>query len=82
MIRKSKRDEIVDRLHKKYNISSLQAKSISRMRIEELSEDAHNEYVKERKDLKKLLEDLEKTMNSPKKIDKIIIKELEYAIEV
>ena len=81
LIRKSKRDEIIEKLHNKYGISTLQAKSISKMRIEELSESAHDEYVKERKELKLLLEDLEKTMNSPKKIDKIIIKELQDAIE-
>ena len=80
-IRKSKRSEIVEKLHKKYNISTLQANMIAKMRIEEFSEDAYSEYVQERKDLKKLLAEIEPLMNSQKKMDKIIIKELEYAIE-
>jgi DNA gyrase subunit A len=81
LIRKSRKEEVVKLLHEKYDISSIQAIGIANMRIIELSKTAHDEYVEERKNLKKEVADIEAKVNSIKKIDADIIEELESAIK-
>lgn len=79
-IRRSKRDEIIDTLTKKYDITTLQAKTISKMRVEGFSATSLAEYRMEKKSLEDDIKKYDELIKHPKKIDKIIIKELEEAI--
>lgn len=85
LIRKSDKDRIIELLHTnrkfKDRISSVQAKGICNMRISELSHSSHMEYKRIRKEVEAEICDLNDVINNPKKIDKMIIKELEDAIE-
>lgn len=81
LIRKSKRDELAEVIHERYpNVSTTQAMGLAKMRLEQFSETALSEHRLELKTLIKNLEEWDKIIHSAKKIDKIIIKELEEAI--
>lgn len=75
------KDEAVDKLVKKYGISSLQAKTIVNMRLSALTKDACKMYRDELKDNLKRIDELKETITSPKVINKIIIKELQEGIK-
>lgn len=79
-IRKSHKDDIIDMLHKKYDISTLQAKSIANMKVAQFSASSLDEYKVEKRVLEAEIDEYEKLISKPKKIDKIIIGELEEAI--
>ena len=75
------KDEAVDKLVKKYGITSLQAKTIVNMRLSALTKDACKMYRDELKDNLKRIDELKETITSPKVINKIIIKELQEGIK-
>ena len=75
------KDEAVDKLVKKYGISSLQAKTIVNMRLSQLTKDACKMYRDMLKENIKHIEELKETITSPKIINKIIIKELQDGIK-
>lgn len=77
IIRRTNIDNLPEALMKEYGMSSHQAKVISGMKLGAFTADAHDRYVNERKDLLKQFEDTRDIAYSPKKIDKIILKELE-----
>jgi DNA gyrase subunit A len=80
LIRKSERDAVVELIHKKFDISTTQALGIANMRISGLSKTSLAEYREEYRRLVKDIKEWDDLIHSPKKIDKIIIKELEDAI--
>ena len=69
-------------LMKTYGITSLQAKTIADMKFSALTKEAYKRYVKEKEEIDAEVVDVEKIIRSPKKIDKIIIKELEEGIKL
>ena len=75
------KDEAVEKLVKKYGISSLQAKTIVNMRLSQLTKDACKMYRDMLKDNIKHIKELKETITSPKIINKIIIKELQDGIK-
>lgn len=77
IIRRTVIDRLPEALMKEYGMSSHQAKVISGMKLGAFTADAHDRYVNERKDLMKQFEETRDIAYSPKKIDKIILKELE-----
>ena len=79
-IRKSERSTLVQSLAKKYDIGEMQANGILNMKVSGFSKTSLAEYKMERTNLKELVKEYEEYINKPKKIDKIIIKELEEAI--
>ena len=81
IIKSSTRDEIIDKLVKTYNITSLQAREISDMRLKAFSKTALEEYKEELKENAKLVVSLTKIIKSPKAINELIIKELEDGIK-
>ena len=75
------KDEAVDKLVKKYAITSLQARVIVNMRISALTREACKQYREEMADNLKRIEELKKTITSPKRISEVIIKELQEGIK-
>ena len=75
------KDEAVERLTKKYGITSLQARIIVNMRIAALTKEACRKYREELEENLAHIEELKETIASPKKISKIIIKELQEGIK-
>ena len=65
-----------------FGISSLQAKSISKMTITAFNKDAHDKYVKELKDIEIELDKLLVVTKSSKLIDDIIKEELKEGIKL
>lgn len=83
IIKKSENtSEIVEKLMKNFDISSLQAKSIATMSMTAFSKESIRKYKEEHAKLSKEVEKLMKTSKSPKKIDKIIKEELLEGIQL
>lgn len=74
--------EIQEKLMKEFGITSLQATSISNMKVTAFSKSAFKSYKEEYEKLEKEVRDLLKISKSAKKIDKIIRKELEEGIKL
>jgi len=74
--------EIISKLMKEYGISSLQADTISEMKMTAFSKEAYKRYVEEKKDIDDKVEKFEKIVRSSKKIDKMIKEELEEGIKL
>lgn len=77
IVRKTRIDELPYALMNEYGMSSHQAKVIANMHLGAYTADAHDKYVAELEKLQKQLRDVEEIAYSPKKIDKVIMKELE-----
>ena len=75
------KDDAVERLMKKYGITSLQAKVIVNMRLSALTKEACKQYRDELKEQTKRIEDLKDIVSSPKRINAVIIKELQDGIK-
>jgi DNA gyrase subunit A len=75
-------DEIQKGLMKEFGITSLQAKSISNMRMTAFSKSSLKSYKQEYDELEKEVEKLLKISKSSSKIDKLIKKELEEGIRL
>jgi len=81
IFKKNKRSDVAEILIKKYNISDYQAKKISEMRLSDLSPDAYEEYVKERKENAKKIRELQDILKNKKTLDEIIIRQMEEGIK-
>lgn len=81
IIKSSTKEEIINRLVETYKITTLQAKEISNMRLNAFNKTALAEYKAELKENIKEIEDLSERISNPKKINNIIIKELEEGIK-
>lgn len=77
IIKNSNSSELVHRLREHGNMSSFQASKIAEMRLNAFTKDARERYIEEKKKLEKELEEVMDLIKSEKKIDKIIIGELE-----
>jgi len=77
IIKNSNRSELIDSLVKKYGMNTYQATQIAGMRLNAFTKDARDEYIKERNKLEKDLKEMMELVRSEKKIDNIIIDELE-----
>lgn len=80
-IRNSEDDTLIEKLSKKYDITEGQAKWITNLALKRLSKTALKEYKKQYEDTIDEVEYNENLINHAKKIDKIIISELQEAIE-
>lgn len=79
--------EIERRLVEEYSnteihMDSLQAKTLSELRMYELSTETRDACIEKRETLKKELEELEEILNDPNGADKIIIEELQEGIKL
>ena len=81
IIKSSTKEEIINKLVSNYNITTLQAKEISNMRLNAFNKTALAEYKKELKDNIDEIKELSERISNPKKINNIIIKELEEGIK-
>ncbi|MDY5647014.1 MAG: DNA topoisomerase (ATP-hydrolyzing) subunit A [Candidatus Onthovivens sp.] len=81
IIKKSSKDEIIDKLVKTYDITTLQAKEIANMKLSAFSKTALADYKAELKENTKLIKEYNEIIKSPKEINKIIISELEEGIK-
>lgn len=77
IIKDSDSSEVVNRLMKLAKMTSYQATRIAEMRLNAFTKDARKRYKEERDTLLKERDELMKTIRSEKKIDKIIMDELE-----
>lgn len=77
IITESSLNEAASKLMKEQKMNSFQAQQILGMGIKAFHKDAHDEYVAELKTVIEKKEEIMKIVHSNKKIDKIIIKELE-----
>lgn len=83
IIRQSKNSaEAASKLMKEYGISSLQAETISNMKLIDLTMEKNKSYLQQKKDLEKEITEIENVLDIPGNIDKEIIKQLEEGIEL
>jgi len=81
IIRKNKRADTIELLIRKFGISDYQAQQISSMRLSDLSPDSYAEYMDEKKDLIKKIEDLQNILKNKKNIDTIIKSQMREGIK-
>jgi len=82
----SSQKEIEEKLIARYrnseiHMDSLQAKTLANMKLVDLNEGAHQEYLKRREELFKEIKDVEDTLSTEGGIDKLIIAELRDGIK-
>lgn len=77
IIQSSDRDQVEANLVSIYGMNSFQAKRIADMPLRTFTKDAHEAYLKEAEDLHNKMEKLLEIVQSEKKIDKIIIDNLD-----
>src|SRR5574343_519398 len=77
IIKDSNSDEVVDRLRRLANMSSYQATKIADMRLNACTKDARARYIQEKDKLTKDLAEIMELIKSEKKIDNIIMTELD-----
>lgn len=83
IIRHSKNSaEAAKKLMKEYGITSLQAETISNMKLIDLTIEKNEFYLKQKKDLEKEIAEIENVLDVPGNIDNEIIKQLEEGIEL
>lgn len=76
------KEEMKQMLIKEYDITSLQAETVSNMRVTSFTKEKYEEYAKLDKELSIQIKATEKILDSDKEIDKIIIKQLEEGIKL
>lgn len=81
MIKKSDDENLEKMLIKDYNITSVQARRIMNLKVSEFSKTALKKFKELVKEANAEIKDIEKYTSNPKKLDKLIIKELEEGIE-
>lgn len=81
MIKKSEDEQLEKMLIKDYSITTVQARRIMNLKVSEFSKSALKRFKELVKTANAEIKDIEKYTSNPKKIDKIIIKELEEGIE-
>lgn len=77
IIKNSDSSEAIEKLMKLGKMTSYQAAKVYEMRLSAFTKDARKRYTEEKKELVEERDKLMKTIRSEKKIDKIIIEELE-----
>lgn len=77
IVRESDSSELVERLTKHGNMSSFQATRIAAMALNAFTKDANAKYAKEKDSLEKEMNNIMELIKSEKKIDKIILEELD-----
>ena len=76
------KEEMQKKLIKKYGITTLQAETISNMRVSSFNKNRYQEYLEKDRDLSKKIEQIEKILDNEKEIDKVIIGQLEEGIKL
>lgn len=77
MVFKSKnREEAKEKLIKEYKITTLQADTVSGMRVYEFTSEKREEYIQEEKDLHKAIDAYQELLDSDDGIDRVIEKQL------
>ena len=74
--------EMMTRLIKEYDITSLQAETIANMRVSSFNKDKYAEYVETDKSLKESIKSVEKILESDREVDKIMVAQLEEGIKL
>lgn len=74
--------EYMERLRKEYEISSLQADVISKMRTCDFNKDALDRYRKDNEELTKEIAKLESDIDDPLSVDRTIIEQLQEGIKL
>lgn len=77
----SSRKDTIDRLMKRYSITSLQAATIVDMRLYHFNKDTYAKYKEEKKELKNEVDRITKILDNEQLIDEFIIKQLEEGIK-
>lgn len=78
IIRKTEKDdEVITNLMIGFKIDDIQANYIAEIKLRHLNKEYILNRIEEIENLQKEIEEIEDTLNNPKKIDKIIIKDLE-----
>lgn len=77
IIQSSDRDQVEANLISIYGMNSFQAKRIADMPLRTFTKDAHEAYLKEAKELQEKMDKLLEIVQSEKKIDKIIMDDLD-----
>ena len=77
IIKNSKDDEVINALMSEYGMNSHQASIVADMKMRAVNADAHNNYVERYKKTKAKFDEIAKIAYDPKKIDKIILEELD-----
>ena len=77
IIQSSDRDQVEANLVSIYGMNSFQAKRIADMPLRTFTKDAHEAYLKEAKELQEKMDKLLEIVQSEKKIDKIIMDDLD-----
>ncbi|GBD34724.1 DNA gyrase subunit A [bacterium HR35] len=81
-IKKSKdKKEALENLMKKFKLSEKQADAILEMPLRTLTQMERHKILEELKERKSLIQELEMILRSPKKIDEVIVKEIDEIIE-
>ena len=75
------RKETIEKLMKRYSITSLQAGTIADMRVYNFNQDSYNRYKEEYDKLKKEKKEIKEALNNDDKIKEFIIKQLEEGIK-
>jgi DNA gyrase subunit A len=81
IIRKNKRSDAVKKIMKTFNMTDYQADKIADVKLSDLSMDSLDKYIEELKTISAEERELNEIAKSKKKIDKIIIKQMEEGIE-
>ena len=74
-------DEYREKLMKKFNITSLQAKIIAGMPTSSFNEDSRKGFMRDAEELEAEIKKLSKIIESDSKVDKVIIEEMEEGIK-
>ena len=77
----SSRKDTIEKLMKKYKITSLQAATIADMRLYHFNKDTYQRYKDEKVELKNELDRIMRTINDERLIDELIISQLEEGIK-
>lgn len=78
----SDKEEMKKKLIKEYEITTLQAETISNMRVSSFNKNRYKEYCEKDKELESKIKNIEKILDNEKEIDRVIISQLEEGIKL
>lgn len=81
IVRLNKRKDVPEILINKFKISDYQARKITDMKISDLSPEAYDDYIKERKKCLDRIDELQEILKRKKNLDKIIINQMKEGIK-
>jgi DNA gyrase subunit A len=81
IIKRNRRKDASELIINAFNVSDYQAKKLKAMSLDDLSPDAYEDYIDERKKLNVLIDNTQAILKKPKNINKIIIDQMQYGIE-